>query len=193
MISFKAFHAVDSCNLKEGQWLAVIGAGGLGQLATQYGKAMGYKVLAIDINDATLDVCKSQGADQVYNSKSNANYVDEIKKLTNGGVHAAAVFSNASAAYASAPSVLRVNGTMMIVGIPHQPIQVSTLDMTLGRYKIRSESTSIPQRMGKAIEFTAKHGIQPEVEIREKGLEDLDNMVHEMMEGRSTKRMAVVF
>ena len=56
-----AFHSVDSCELKEGQWLAVIGCGGLGQLACQYGKAMGYKVLGVDINDKTLEVFKKQG------------------------------------------------------------------------------------------------------------------------------------
>lgn len=68
-----------------------------GQLATQIGKARGYKVVAIDINDATLDVCKKQGADAVFNSKSNKSYAEELKKLTNGGAKAACVFSNAQA------------------------------------------------------------------------------------------------
>lgn len=92
-----AFHAVDSSELKEGDWLAVVGAGGLGQLATQIGKAMGFKVVALDINDATLDVCKQQGADAVFNSRTNKEYVEELKKLTNGGAKAACVFSNADA------------------------------------------------------------------------------------------------
>jgi len=35
-----AFHSVDSCELKPGQWLAVIGCGGLGQYAIQYAKAV---------------------------------------------------------------------------------------------------------------------------------------------------------
>jgi propanol-preferring alcohol dehydrogenase len=68
-----------------------------GQLATQIGKARGYKVVAIDINDATLDVCKSQGADAVFNSRTNKSYAEELKKLTNGGAKAACVFSNAQA------------------------------------------------------------------------------------------------
>lgn len=92
-----AFHAVDSSELKEGDWLAVVGAGGLGQIATQIGKARGCKVVAIDINDATLEVCKKQGADAVFNSKDNKNYAEELKKLTNGGAKAACVFSNAQA------------------------------------------------------------------------------------------------
>jgi D-arabinose 1-dehydrogenase-like Zn-dependent alcohol dehydrogenase len=104
---------VDSCELKPGQWLAIIGCGGLGQLACQYSKAMGFKVLGIDVNDATLDVFKKQGGDAIFNSRSNKNYVEELKQLTNGGVHAAAVFSDADAAYASAPSIVRLNGLIM--------------------------------------------------------------------------------
>jgi alcohol dehydrogenase, propanol-preferring len=92
-----AFHAVDNSELKEGDWLAVVGAGGLGQQATQIAKAMNFKVVALDVNDATLEVCKKQGADAVFNSKTNKDYAVELKKLTGGGTRAACVFSNADA------------------------------------------------------------------------------------------------
>lgn len=92
-----AFHAVDSSELQEGDWLAVVGAGGLGQIATQIAKARGCKVVAIDINDATLDVCKKQGADATFNSRSDKDYASKLKELTNGGAKAACVFSNAQA------------------------------------------------------------------------------------------------
>lgn len=169
----------------------MIGCGGLGQLATQYAKAMGFKVIGIDINDATLEVCKQQGADAVFNSRSNANYVEELKKLTNGGAHATAVFSDADAAYASAPNVLRIGGLVMAVGIPKSPYSLSILDLCLGKYRIKGESTSTPQRMHKAVEFTCKHNILPEVEFRK--LEELPKMMEEMGSGKATKRMAVLF
>jgi alcohol dehydrogenase, propanol-preferring len=71
--------------------------GGLGQIATQIGKAKGYKVAAIDINDATLEVCTQQGADAVFNSQTNKDFAEQLKKVTNGGAKAACVFSNAQA------------------------------------------------------------------------------------------------
>jgi D-arabinose 1-dehydrogenase-like Zn-dependent alcohol dehydrogenase len=74
---------------------------------------MGFKVLGIDINDETLKVFKGQGGDATFNSRTNKNYVEELKKLTSGGVHAAAVFSDADAAYAGAPAVVRLNGLIM--------------------------------------------------------------------------------
>lgn len=186
-----AFHAVDNSELKEGDWLAVVGAGGLGQIATQIAKAMGYKVVALDVNDATLEVCKKQGADAIFNSRTNKGYVGELKGLTNGGAKAACVFSNADQAYAGVPAILRLGGVMMVIGLPHNPLQVSSMDLALGRYKIKSESTSIPQRMKKAVDFLAKHNIKPEVQIRK--LEDLDDMRREMQAGTATKRMLVSF
>lgn len=77
--------------------MLMVSAGGLGQVATQIAKAKGCKVAAIDINDATLEVCKQQGADIVFNSKNNKDFAEELKKATNGGAKAACVFSNAQA------------------------------------------------------------------------------------------------
>ncbi|KAL4758041.1 chaperonin 10-like protein [Aspergillus foveolatus] len=187
-----AFHAVDSCNLMAGQWFAAIGAGGLGQLAVQYAKAMGYRVIAIDINDEALETCKRQGADVIINSLSRPDYASEIKKLTNGGVHATAVFSGAAAAYRGAPSIIRPGGVLMVIGISSSPLELSTFDLAIGTYVVKSESTSIPHRMAKAVDFTAKYGITPEIEVRS-GLEDVDVMVRDMQAGKSSRRMAVVF
>lgn len=53
---------VESCELKPGDWLAIVGCGGLGQIACQYAKAMGYKVIGVDIADNILEVTKTQGA-----------------------------------------------------------------------------------------------------------------------------------
>ncbi|TID19507.1 alcohol dehydrogenase [Venturia nashicola] len=186
-----AFHAIDSCELKPGQWLAVVGCGGLGQLATHYAKKMGLNVIGIDINDAKLDVVKKQGADAVFNSRSNTGYVEELKRLTNGGTHAVAVFSDADAAYAAAPDVLRVNGVLMVIGIPKSNLSVNPMDLVSGKYRIKAECTSIPQRMMKAVDFICKHNILPGIEFHK--LEELPEMLDALQAGTATKRMAVIF
>lgn len=192
LLNYTAFHSVDSSELKPGDWLGVIGCGGLGQLATQYAKAMGCHVVGIDINDDILAQCKAQGADAVFNSMTSKDYVEELLKLTGGGVKAAAVFSNADAAYAGAPQIIKLGGVLMVVGLPHNPLKISSMDLALGKYRVKSESTSIPQRMGKAVEFTAKHNIHPEVDVRN-SLDEVQNMVTAMKSGQNIKRMAVVF
>lgn len=101
----------------------MVGAGGLGQIATQIAKARGVKVVAIDINDGTLEVCKQQGADAVFNSKTNGNYAEDLKQLTNGGCKAACVFSNAQAVsdFEAVDFVLPTRS-----GIRGSPIRTST-------------------------------------------------------------------
>lgn len=80
---------------------------------------------------------------------------------------------------------------MMVIGLPHEPVPISTMDLALGKYKIKSESTSIPQRMKKAVDFLAEQHIMPEVQHRK--LQDLNDMVNEMKAGKATKRMLVTF
>ncbi|KAJ4364071.1 hypothetical protein N0V83_009526 [Neocucurbitaria cava] len=167
-----AFHSVDSCELKAGDWLAVIGCGGLGQYAIQYAKAMGIKAIGLDINDSQLEMAKKVGADAVFNSMTNKNYLEEIKKLTGKGCHAAAVYSASNAAYAGFDFV-------------------NTFDLTTGKYRIKADSTGIPQRMKKAVDFTGKHSIQPEVDFRK--IEDLPQMVADMQAGKADKRQVVIF
>ncbi|KAF1935063.1 alcohol dehydrogenase [Clathrospora elynae] len=188
-----AFHSVDSCELKEGDWLAIIGCGGLGQYAIQYAKAMGIKTIGLDINDNQLDMAKKLGVETVFNSIKNKDYVEEIKKLTGGkGCHAAAVYSASNAAYADAPNVLRTGGLLMVIGLAPKELDfISTFDLITGRYRIKADSTGIPQRMKKAVDFTGKHSIQPEVEFRK--LDDLPQMVADMEAGKAEKKQVVVF
>lgn len=153
---------------------------------------MGIKVIGLDINDETLAQTKKIGADLTFNSRTNPNYLAEIREVTNGGVHAAAVYSASITAYENAKSVLRIGGLLMAVGLPPKPFPVNLTEIITGFYRIKGDCTSIPQRMARAIEFTAKHKIQPNVVSFHK-LEDLPDMVARMRAEKSTGRMAVLF
>lgn len=120
---------------------------------------MGIKTIGLDINENQLAMAKKVGADAVFNSMTNKNYVEEIKKLTGRGCHAAAVYSASNAAYAGAPDVLRTGGLLMVIGIAPKGLDfINTFDLTTGRYRVKADSTGIPQRMKKAVDFTGKHG-----------------------------------
>lgn len=57
--------------VREDEWLAVLGAGGLGLNAIAIARAMGYpNIVAVDIDDAKLDMAMEMGADKVVNSSS---------------------------------------------------------------------------------------------------------------------------
>lgn len=73
----------------------------------QYAKAMGLKVVGLDVSNSQLEAVKALGADHVVNTKENPDYEATIKELTDGGCHAAAVFSSSNAAYESSINTLR--------------------------------------------------------------------------------------
>jgi D-arabinose 1-dehydrogenase-like Zn-dependent alcohol dehydrogenase len=70
------FHAIDSCEIISGSWLAIVGCGGLGQLATQFDKARGPKVTVLDIDENILSVANPS----IHEKK--INHWGEILQLT---------------------------------------------------------------------------------------------------------------
>ena len=63
------YKGVKVSGVRPGQWIAVYGAGGLGNLGVQYAKKVfGAHVVAIDINDEKLAFAKESGADLVINA-----------------------------------------------------------------------------------------------------------------------------
>src|SRR5690606_20011146 len=56
------YKAVQVSDIKPGQWIAIYGLGGLGNLALQYAKnVFNAKVIAIDVNDEQLKLAASMG------------------------------------------------------------------------------------------------------------------------------------
>jgi D-arabinose 1-dehydrogenase-like Zn-dependent alcohol dehydrogenase len=188
------YQAVLKAGLSKGETLAVVGCGGLGQLAIKYAKAMGLKVIAIDVDANTLATAKASGADHAFNSRREKDtYIEVIHKLTNGGCDAVAVFAAVKAGYDSAPAVLRVGGHMVIVGIPKDDISVSAFDLTMMKYHISAANNAAdPPALRKCAEFTAKHNISSPSKFYK--LEQINEMIGIMQRGEMAGlRMVVKF
>lgn len=64
------YKAIKEAKVEPGQWVAIYGAGGLGNLAIQYAKKVfNTRVVAVDINQDKLYLAKESGADLVVNGK----------------------------------------------------------------------------------------------------------------------------
>ncbi|EOD45473.1 putative alcohol dehydrogenase protein [Neofusicoccum parvum UCRNP2] len=171
-----SYHSIKGCELQEEQWVAVVGCGGLGHLAIQYAKAMKLRVIGLDVADAQLQSARDLGADAVFNTKTDLDYESKIKTLTAGGCHAAAVYSSSNIAYRDAPKCLRINGLLMVVGIPQKELSINALDILLGKYRIAGRSSGIPQHMPEVIEFSHKHSIKSHVTTYP-DINDINNMI----------------
>ena len=72
--------------INSGEWVAIFGCGGVGLSAILIAKAMGARVIAVDISEAALTKARQSGADHLINSQSS-KVLDEIQQLTQGGAH----------------------------------------------------------------------------------------------------------
>ncbi len=77
---------VDRVRVVEGEWVAIYGCGGVGLSAIMIAKALGAKVIAVDINPEALQKASESGADFLINS-SLENPVNKIHALTELGAH----------------------------------------------------------------------------------------------------------
>src|SRR6185436_7573301 len=68
---------------KPGDWVAISGVGGLGHMAVQYARAMGFHVAAVDIDDSKLELAKKLGAELVVNAM-NADPAKELHRAVRG-------------------------------------------------------------------------------------------------------------
>jgi D-arabinose 1-dehydrogenase-like Zn-dependent alcohol dehydrogenase len=99
------------------QWVAVHGAGGVGLSAVMIAKALGARVVAVDVSPAALEVAMALGADAVV----DASYVDDVvaavRTRTGGGTHVGLDAIGHPAAAAASIASLRPRGRHVQVGL----------------------------------------------------------------------------
>lgn len=113
------YKALKSANLKAGDWVAISGAaGGLGSLAVQYAKAMGYRVLGIDAGEEKAKLFKDLGGEYFIDFTKSKNIPEEVIEATKGGAHGVINVSVSEFAIEQSTNYVRSNGTVVLVGLP---------------------------------------------------------------------------
>lgn len=81
-----SFRAVaDQGRVAEGEWVAVHGCGGVGLSAVMIAAALGANVIAIDIDDGSLELARECGAAMAVNANAAESVVGAIREHSSGG------------------------------------------------------------------------------------------------------------
>lgn len=72
--------------VKAGEWVVVMGCGGVGLSAIMIASAVGANVIAVDISDDKLEFARSIGAAAVVNAR-NENTIEAVREITGGGAN----------------------------------------------------------------------------------------------------------
>lgn len=129
--------ALERADIKPGETVAIVGVGGLGEIATKYAHGLGARVLGLDVHDGQLEGVRDGGSvDGILNTRElqSQDVRAKIAAMNHGRMADAVVVTSGSiVAYQTAISILRVDGRLMVVGIPHEP-----LPLDLGRVALQS-------------------------------------------------------
>ncbi len=82
-----AFRAlIDQAQLKQDQWIAIHGCGGVGLSAEMIAKALGARIIAIDVQESRLESARNFGAEAILDA-SKVDVVSAIREITQRGAH----------------------------------------------------------------------------------------------------------
>jgi alcohol dehydrogenase, propanol-preferring len=182
------YKAVKVSNIRPGQWIAIYGLGGLGNLALQYAKnVFNARVIAVDINDDQLQFAREMGADLVINSR-NEDAAKVIQEKV-GGAHAAVVTAVAKVAFNSAVDALRAGGRLVAVGLPPEAMSLNIPRLVLDGIEVVGSLVGTRQDLVEAFEFAAQGKVVPKVTMRP--IEDINQIFDEMQQGKIKGRMVI--
>jgi alcohol dehydrogenase len=110
-----AFAAVgERGRVRAGDWLAVHGCGGVGLSAVMLGRALGARVVAVDVAPGPLERAAGLGAEHALEAEGAA---DRIRELTEGGAHVSIDAIGSAATAAASVRSLRRRGRHVQVGL----------------------------------------------------------------------------
>lgn len=183
------YKALKVTGAKPGDWVAIYGIGGLGHIALQYAKAMGFNVIAVDISDDKLELAKSLGADLTVNGRS----VDPVQEIENkvGGAHAAVSVAVTPKAFEQAYRSVRRGGTLVVVGLPVGDLPIPIFDTVLNGVVVKGSIVGTRKDMKEALDFAARGKVKAIIETHP--LENINEIFERMEKGNINGRIVIKF
>ena len=173
---------------RPGEWVVVSGVGGLGHVGLQYAKAMGLKVVAVDVSADKLRLANELGADLAVDAGSGTA-IEEVVEATGGGAHGVLVTAVSPPAFAQAIGMTRRRGTVSLVGLPPGHFPTPIFDVVLKRITIRGSIVGTRRDLDEAIAFAADGKVN--ATIRTAPLEEINDIFAKLKEGRVDGRMVL--
>lgn len=128
------YHAVViRARVQPGDWVVVVGCGGVGLNVVQMAAALGGRVIAVDLVDAKLEWAMKLGATASVNASQVERLDKEVRRLTGGeGAHVGFEVVGTPATQEQALSCLRTGGRLVMVGYSPE-----TMSLNVGRVMFR--------------------------------------------------------
>jgi propanol-preferring alcohol dehydrogenase len=163
-----AYGAVKNANLKPGDNLVIVGAGGgLGLMAVQLAKAVtGARIIAMDLDLEKLKVAKENGADDTVSPKEG-DPVKRVMEMTDKlGADVVIDFVNASKTVETDMQILRRRARVVLVGLFGGELRLGLVTMPTRAYKLIGSYTGSLSDLIELVSLAKRGVIKPVVSNR---------------------------
>ena len=140
--------------------VGVIGIGGLGHMAIKLLKAWGCEITAFTSNLDKTEELKAMGADHVVNSRDTA-----ALKAQRGKFDLLLSTVNVTLDWSAYLTTLAPNGTVHMLGLVLEPMQISAGMLIGGAKSITGSPTGSPAALRQLLKFAARKNIAPQIEV----------------------------
>jgi alcohol dehydrogenase (NADP+) len=143
-----------------GQKVGIVGLGGLGHMGVKLARAFGAHVVLFTTSPGKIADGLRLGAHEVVVSKD----ADAMKKHT-GSFNFILDAVSAQHDINAYLSLLKLDGTLTLVGAPEHPMPVSAFSLIIGRHNLAGSAIGGIAETQEMLDFCGKHGIVSDIEL----------------------------
>ena len=183
------FNALEKIGpLRDGEWLAIMGCGGLGLNAIAISIALGISnIIAIDVDDTKLDAAIEMGAASTLNSNSS-DALAELQNLTEGSLVAVIdTFGGADTGQLAVRALVK-GGQYLVVGQAGGDFKMSQVWLPQKAMTVRGSHVGNSPQLRKLIDMV-RDGKIKQMPIDRRPLSKINEAIEDLAAGRVTGRV----
>jgi D-arabinose 1-dehydrogenase-like Zn-dependent alcohol dehydrogenase len=180
------YNALRNSGARQGDVVAILGLGGLGHLGVQFSARMGFRTVAI-ARGADKEVFAKQLGAHTYIDSAAQDPAGELTRL--GGAKTILATAPDSKSMSDIVPGLSVRGTLVIVGVGTEPVQVSAIDLILMNRSIKGHASGAAMDSEDMLNFSVLSSVRPMIETMP--LERAAEAYEKMMAGKARFRMVL--
>ena len=178
------YAALKSAAPQPNETVMVVGIGGLGHLGLQYGTVFGCRTIAVDVEDAKLELAEELGADHVVDGRGDQ--AAQVAAL--GGADIALVTVPSPKAMAAAHAALNPTGRLVLVGLPaHNELTIPVFETVLRGIKVMG--SLVGTRNDLADCFALHAAGRTRVVAEKRSLDEVNTCFDEVLSGKVAARL----
>ena len=170
------------------EWVAVMGAGGLGLMAIEMLRALGHeRIVAVDIDPAKFPAAIKAGAAATVNGK-DADAAAKLQQIAGGLLYGAVDLVNNTATASLAMAVMRKGGKIILVGLYGGEIPLSLVAVVQRALTIVGSNVGTVAEL-KAVVDLARNGKIKPIPIEKRPLSEVSRTLDELKAGTLVGRV----